>query len=129
MASTIAVNAGARLDRLPISRFHWRILGLISAGAFLDAFDVYLAGGVIAALKAEGFSTLAQAAVFMSMTFLGMMIGAGMAGYVGDRFGRRASYQFNLALFGLASIVAIFSPNMVSLTSACASTCTTPIFP
>ena len=40
MASTIAVNAGARLDRLPISRFHWRILGLISAGAFLDAFDV-----------------------------------------------------------------------------------------
>ncbi|MEG8046094.1 hypothetical protein QP175_07610 [Sphingomonas aerolata] len=44
MADTIAVNAGARLDRLPISRFHWRILGLISAGAFLDAFDVYLAG-------------------------------------------------------------------------------------
>ncbi|MES3095883.1 MFS transporter [Sphingomonas aerolata] len=115
MADTIAVNAGARLDRLPISRFHWRILGLISAGAFLDAFDVYLAGGVIAALKAEGFSTLAQAAVFMSMTFLGMMIGAGMAGYVGDRFGRRASYQFNLALFGLASIAAIFSPNMTFL--------------
>lgn len=112
MASTIAVNAGARLDRLPISRFHWRILGLISAGAFLDAFDVYLAGGVIAALKAEGFSTLGQAAVFMSMTFLGMMIGAGMAGYVGDRFGRRASYQFNLALFGVASIAAIFAPSM-----------------
>ncbi|WP_242139944.1 MFS transporter [Sphingomonas sp. TREG-RG-20F-R18-01] len=115
MADHLAVNAGSRLDRLPISRFHWRILALISAGAFLDAFDVYLAGGVIAALKAEGFSTLAQSAVFMSMTFLGMMIGAGMAGYIGDRFGRRASYQFNLALFGLASVAAIFSPTMTFL--------------
>jgi putative MFS transporter len=109
------VHAGARLDRLPISRFHWRILGLISAGAFLDAFDVYLAGGVIAAVKAEGFGTLPQAAAFMSMTFLGMLIGAAMAGYVGDRFGRRYSYQFNLALFGFASIAAVFSPSMTFL--------------
>lgn len=111
-ASATTVNAGPRLDRLPISRFHWRILGLISAGAFLDAFDVYLAGGVIAAMKAEKFATLAQAATFLSATFLGMLIGAGMAGYVGDRFGRRYSYQFNLALFGFASVAAVFAPSM-----------------
>ena len=43
---THVVNAGARLDRLPIARFHWRILGLIGAGAALDAFDIYLAAGV-----------------------------------------------------------------------------------
>jgi len=41
------VNAGARLDRLPICAFHWRILALIGAGMFLDAFDIYLAGGVL----------------------------------------------------------------------------------
>ena len=28
----LAVNAGARLDRLPASRFHYRILGLIGGG-------------------------------------------------------------------------------------------------
>ena len=50
-----SVNAGARLDRLPISRLHWRILGLITAGATLDAFDIYLAGGVVAAMLKEGF--------------------------------------------------------------------------
>lgn len=110
------VNAGPRLDRLPIARFHWRVLGLIGGGALLDAFDVYLAGGVLAALRAEGFATLAQSAVFISMTFLGMLIGAAMAGYVGDRFGRRYSYQFNLALFGFASIAAVFAPNMTILT-------------
>jgi len=85
------VNAGPRLDRLPMSRFHWKILGLISGGAFLDAFDVYIAGGVLAATTKEGFSTLQSNATFISATFLGMLIGAALAGYVGDRFGRRYS--------------------------------------
>ena len=106
------VNAGARLDRLPISRFHWRVLWLISAGAFLDAFDIYLAGGVIAAMLKEGFSTLALNATFVSATFFGMLIGAGLAGWVGDRMGRRYSYQTNLAVFGVASIAAVFAPNI-----------------
>lgn len=106
------VNAGARLDRLPISRFHWRVLWLISAGAFLDAFDIYLAGGVIAAMLKEGFSTLALNATFVSATFFGMLIGAGLAGWVGDRMGRRYSYQTNLAVFGVASIAAVFAPDI-----------------
>ncbi len=111
-APSRAVNSGARLDRLPISRFHWRVLGLISAGAFLDAFDVYLMGGVIAAMAKEGFSTLAQNASFVSATFFGMLIGAGLAGWVGDRMGRRYSYQTNLAIFGLASVAAVFAPDI-----------------
>jgi putative MFS transporter len=106
------VNSGARLDRLPISRFHWRVLWLISAGAFLDAFDIYLAGGVIAALLKDGFSTLQLNAVFVSATFFGMLIGAGLAGWVGDHKGRRYSYQTNLAIFGVASVAAVFAPNI-----------------
>jgi putative MFS transporter len=113
--TTSTVNAGARLDRLPISRFHWRILMLISIGALLDAFDVYLASGVLAATLKEGFSTLQSNAAFISVTFFGMFIGAGLAGYVGDRFGRRYSYQANLAVFGVASLLACFAPNIETL--------------
>ena len=112
-----SVNAGARLDRLPISRLHWRILGLITAGATLDAFDIYLAGGVVAAMLKEGFATTQQSAVFISTTFFGMLIGAGFAGYLGDRMGRRYSYQFNLAVFGVASLAACFAPNITVLTA------------
>ncbi|MBC8635852.1 MFS transporter [Caballeronia sp. EK] len=112
------VSSGARLDRLPMSRFHWKILGLISAGACLDAFDVYLAGGVSAAMLKSGFSTLQLNALFVSSGFLGMVIGAGLSGYLGDRFGRRSSYQFNLALFGLMSFVAAFAPNIQWLIGA-----------
>jgi MFS transporter, putative metabolite:H+ symporter len=110
-----SVNAGARLDRLPLARFHWKILGLISGGALLDAFDVYLAAGVLAAMVKQNFSTLASNAAFISATFFGMLIGSGLAGWAGDRFGRRASYQINLAVFGVASIAACFAPNIETL--------------
>ncbi|MBN8939819.1 MAG: MFS transporter [Rhizobiales bacterium] len=107
-----SVASGARLDRLPISRFHWKMLGLIGAGMFLDAFDIYLAGGVLGALVKSGWSTLELNALFVSATFVGMTIGAWSAGVLGDRYGRRFTYQANLALFGLASLAAAFAPNM-----------------
>ncbi len=78
------VNAGARLDRLPASRFHYRILGLIGGGMFLDGFEIYLQGGVLAAVIGLGWSTPAMNANFISATFAGMVIGAWLAGIAGD---------------------------------------------
>jgi putative MFS transporter len=109
--STI-VNAGGRLDRLPTGMFHYRIMWLIGIGMFLDGFDIYLAATVLGATLASGFSTLGQNAFFVSATFVGMMLGAFATGFLGDRYGRRFTYQINLLLFGLASIAAAFAPTM-----------------
>ena len=106
---------GARLDRLPLSGFHTRIVTLIAIGLFLDVFDIYLAGGVLAALVKSGWSTMESNASFIAATFLGMVIGSWLAGIFGDRYGRRFTYQFNLALFGLASLAAAAAPNMMVL--------------
>jgi MFS transporter, putative metabolite:H+ symporter len=114
----LAVNAGARLDRLPPSRFHYRILGLIGGGMFLDAFEIYLQGAVLAALIGIGWSTPAQNANFLSATFAGMVIGAWLAGITGDRYGRRFSYQANLLIFGLASLAGAAAPSMAWLIAA-----------
>jgi putative MFS transporter len=93
------VNAGARLDRLPLSSFHRRIMWLIGAGMFFDGFDIYLAGIVLGATVQNGFSTLDQNAKFVSATFVGMMLGSLVTGFLGDKFGRRFTYQSNLAIF------------------------------
>jgi MFS family permease len=63
----------------------------------------------------SGFSTLPQNAMFVSMTFLGMTLGAFATGFLGDRFGRRFTYQANLMIFGLASLASAFAPNMLFL--------------
>ncbi|MEI5998163.1 MFS transporter [Paraburkholderia bengalensis] len=112
------VNAGARLDRLPMSGFHRRIMWLIGIGMFFDGFDIYVASTVLGATLKSGFSTLGQNALFVSLTFLGMMLGSLGTGFLGDRFGRRFTYQANLAVFGLASLGAALAPSM-SVLIAC----------
>ena len=99
-------------DRLPPGKFHVRLLCLVGAGMFFDGFDIYLAAGVLGALVREGISDVATNAWFISATFAGMTLGAWLAGILGDRFGRRFSYQFNLAIFGLASLASAFAPSI-----------------
>src|SRR5215469_3092974 len=111
----ISVNAGARLDRLPISSFHYRIFALVGAGMFFDGYDLYVAGGVLAATLQTKFSTLPQNLQFISITFVGMTLGALITGFVGDKYGRRFTYQINLLIFGLASLAAAFAHDMTQL--------------
>ncbi len=106
------VNSGARLDRLPISPFHYRIFWLIGAGMFFDGYDLYVAGPVLGTTLKTGFSTLPQNGWFLSLTFIGMTLGSLMAGFLGDHYGRRFTYQFNLMIFGLASLAAAFAPDI-----------------
>jgi putative MFS transporter len=110
-----AVNAGARLDRLPISSFHYRIFWLVGAGMFFDGYDLYIAGGVLASTVQTKFSTVPQNLQFISLTFVGMTLGALITGFVGDRMGRRFTYQINLLIFGLASLAAAFAQDMNQL--------------
>ena len=110
-----SVNAGARLDRLPISSFHYRIFWLVGAGMFFDGYDLYVAGGVLASLIQTKFSTLPQNLQFISLTFVGMTLGSLITGFVGDKFGRRFTYQINLLIFGLASLAAAFAQDMTQL--------------
>ncbi len=116
--SPAELNIAARLDRLPILPFHRRLLFLIGAGMFFDSFDIYLAGSVLGALLHSNWSDLASNARFISATFVGMVIGAAGAGWLGDKFGRRFTYQFNLAIFGAASLACAAAPSMGWLIAA-----------
>lgn len=106
---------GARLDRLPPSKVHYKILSLIALGMFLDGFDMYLAGGVLGVLVKSGWSNVNLNALFVSATFIGLLIGSLAAGFVADHLGRKFAYQFNLLIFGLGSLAAALAPNMTWL--------------
>lgn len=114
-AQLSAGRIGGRMDRLRLGRFHRRLLALIGAGLFLDGFELYLTAGVLGALTRSGWSNMTYNASFVSSTFIGMVVGAWLAGILGDRLGRRFTYQFNLLVFGGASLVAAFAPNIETL--------------
>lgn len=104
-----------KMDYVPVSKLHYKILWLIGLGIFLDGFDVYLAGGVLGVLLKTGWSSIGLNATFISVTFVGLLIGSLLTGFLGDSMGRKFSYQLNLLIFGGASLAASLAPNMTFL--------------
>src|SRR5262245_34490541 len=102
------VNASERLDRLPISSLSYCTCWRIGDVSFFDGYDLYVGTTLLGAVLQSKFSTLGLNAWFVSLTFLGMTLGSLITGFLGDRFGRRFTYQFNLMIFGLASLAAAF---------------------
>ena len=109
------ISIGSRLDRLPVTRLHRKVFNLVAVGMFFEGFDIYIAASVLGATYKTGFSTLAQSGLFISMTFVGMTLGALLAGFLGDRYGRRFTYQLNLLIFGAAALVSAVAPDMNTL--------------
>jgi putative MFS transporter len=110
-----AISVEARLDRLPVTRLHRRVFNLVGVGMFFEGFDIYIAASVLGATYKTGFSTLAQNGLFLSMTFVGMTLGALLTGFLGDRYGRRFTYQLNLIVFGAAALASAAAPDMWTL--------------
>jgi putative MFS transporter len=110
MAQTIEAFVGNALDDAKISPLHRRVIGLIAGGYFFDVIDFTVFGSLVPFLLLSKFATGAEAAAIGSATIFGMFLGTAGQGEFTDRFGRKAVYQFNLLLFGLATIVAALPP-------------------
>ncbi|GHG32613.1 MFS transporter [Paracoccus aerius] len=94
------------LDAMPVRSAHIWLLLLVSFGALLDAMTQANIG-LVAPRLADlwGISAL-QIGLLSTLTFFGMAIGSVLAGYTNDRYGRKFTYTYNLALFTVGSLVA-----------------------
>ena len=107
---TIEGFVGETLDNARMGPIHWRVLGLVASGLFFDVMDFTIFGALVPDLLKSGFVTQAQVPWIGSVTVAGLFVGTLGQGEFTDRFGRKAVYQFNLLLFGLATIVAALPP-------------------
>lgn len=108
-------NIGSRIDRLPMSKWHYKIFCLIGLGLLIDGIDNYIVGIVLAQLLKNGWSNNYLNAAFTSCSMTGLFLGSLLAGFSGDHLGRKFAYQINLLIFGLASIASAFATNMTIL--------------
>jgi putative MFS transporter len=98
-----AVTRSERLDRLPFTRLHGKLLGGSGVGWALDAMDVGLISFILAALATEWNLSQAQVSWVASVGFVGMAIGASVGGLLADRIGRRQVFALTLLVYGLAT--------------------------
>ena len=109
-AQTIEAYVGEQMDNASMGPVHWRVLGLVAAGYFCDVLDFTIFGALVPDLIKSGFVTQQQVPWIGSTTLVGLFVGTLGQGEFTDRFGRKAVYQFNLLLFGVATIVAALPP-------------------
>jgi putative MFS transporter len=109
-AQTIESFVGEAMDEARMGPLHWRLLALVAAGYFFDVLDFTIFGALVPDLIHSGFVTQQQVPWIGSITLLGLFIGTLGQGEFTDRFGRKTVYQFNLLLYGVATILAALPP-------------------
>ncbi|MFC6254577.1 MFS transporter [Secundilactobacillus hailunensis] len=113
--SSSSLNLETQLNSARETPLFYKVFGLAGAGIMLDAADVYVASAINGAMVASHFATVTQGSLFLSSGFLGLFLGSLISGYIGDFYGRKKSYQYNLLLFGAFTLLAAFAPNMITL--------------
>jgi putative MFS transporter len=107
---TIEAYVGETMDNARMGPIHWQVLALVASGYFFDVMDFTIFGALVPDLIRSGFATQSQVPWIGSATLAGLFVGTLGQGEFTDRFGRKAVYQFNLLLFGVATIIAALPP-------------------
>jgi MFS family permease len=109
---TIETRIPARLDRLPWSKFHWRVVIGLGIVWILDGLEVTIIGFLAPTLTEPG-SGLAlsegQIALAQSIYVAGACTGALLFGQLTDRFGRKKLFLITLTVYLLATVATAFS--------------------
>jgi MFS family permease len=112
---TIRTKIPARLDRLPWSRWHWKIIIGLGTVWILDGLEVTIVGSVSAQLGQKGSGVAISAAdvsgLAASLYVAGACAGALFFGQLTDRFGRKRLFMVTLGVYLLATVLTAVSFN------------------
>jgi MFS family permease len=106
----------ARLDRLPWSPWHWRVVIALGITWVLDGLEVTIVGSIASVLGEPGTLGLSESQIGGAASFylLGAVIGALFFGRLTDSLGRKKLFLVTLALYLTATLLTAFSWNYVS---------------
>lgn len=92
-----------RLEALPVTSKHRKLLFGAGIGWALDAMDVGLISFVMAALSLHMGFDKTQLSWLATAGFIGMALGATLGGLLADRIGRKQVFALTLLVYGVAT--------------------------
>ncbi|MFT3800348.1 MAG: MFS transporter [Burkholderiaceae bacterium] len=112
----IETRIPARLDALPWTAFHTRLVIALGVTWILDGLEVTLAGSVAGALRDSPTLALSEAQVGLSASLYlaGAVLGALGFGWLADRHGRKRLFWITLAVYALGTLATAFSHDFLS---------------
>ena len=114
--STFRSDIPARLDRLPWSAWHWRVVIALGVSWLLDGLEVTVVGSLGPALQRDDTLglTAAQIGWAASAYIGGAVLGALFFGRLADRLGRKRMFLVTLVVYLIATVLTAFSWDILS---------------
>ena len=111
--SSSAEMISARLERLPMSRWHIKARVAVGAVTFFDGFDQLMIAYSLPVLIPKWNLTPASVAWVIAIGGIGMLVGALGGGWLADRIGRLNVIIASLALYAVMSLGMAFTHSLV----------------
>lgn len=114
--SIAAAEVGARLDRLPASRYLWGLVVLLSLGGSFEMFEMAMTASLSPGLLRDGiFHGGSDQAAFAAATFGGVFVGSACLSWLVDRWGRRTAVTYALVSYVIATAVMAMQNTMIGV--------------
>jgi len=115
-SGTFRTNIPARMDRLPWSRWHWRVVIALGITWIIDGLEVTLIGSIGPVLQRPDSMrfTGGQIGLLNSAYLVGAVLGSLFFGYLTDRLGRKKLFTVTLGLYLVAAFATAFAWNFWS---------------
>src|SRR6266480_582535 len=92
-----------RLDRLPTSSFHAKILIVAALSLLFDTLDTAVTGFVLASLRTTWHFDAKTIGIVSAVGLSGYLVGSAICGFVADQIGRKKTILFTLILYSVFS--------------------------
>ena len=102
----------ARLDRLPVSRFHFVILVVAAMSLFFDTLDTVVTGFAFAAFREPWHLGGMALGITSAIGLGGYLVGSVLVGFAADRWGRKTVMMGSLVLYSLFSAARALAPGI-----------------
>ncbi|HVV10119.1 MFS transporter [Amycolatopsis sp.] len=110
--TTAQPTTAARLDRLPVTRFHRYLIAVVGVATFFDLYDLFLASTVSTVLGKEFGVSSAELKPLLASAFVGAFVGAVALGRLADWVGRRRALLLTLAIYSVFTLLGAFSTDV-----------------
>jgi putative MFS transporter len=103
------IPISARFERLPFTAYQRRIALILVSCFAIDAVDLSMLAFLLAPISHEFALTPGEAGLAASAVFVGVGIGATVAGVLCDLYGRRRMLVYTMYLWGTCSLLTAFA--------------------
>ena len=105
----------ARIERLPLSRWHLRAVGLIGLASFFDAFDSLTIAFVMPVLAVAWDISPSSVGILISTGYIGQLLGAILLTHCAERFGRLKTLRWSIVILAGLSVACALAGSFVML--------------